>query len=750
MEMFKFDNLSSSEFSWEKARIFAYLSNIAYEDENIIRELLSEHDLQNFEYIEESETQSFVISNNDFTVITFRGTDGIADWFGNLDVFATDLEHGKVHSGFYEAYKDVEEKLKPWIERAMTDSHQFFLTGHSLGGAIALITAIENFSLVENILKGIYTFGQPKTTNGRLANFLSQSISGKYQRFLNDDDIVPRVPPGYRHSGQLIHFNADGNPVMRNDTGEGLEAEEHEGGISQEEFEEIKSTIQSLMSSLETIESDNKEEMLDASVEGLFPSFSDHSMDKYLRLIRKQANVGNAKLATEFQQVHIQSKIESLEIRREAEATGTSEELVSASRESTSETLVIPALLQTKVQNWSPPEGIKINSQFGSIVSVQSETFGALRELENDPDVLSIEVSRDAGIEELEDSIPFVGADNIHRPNIQEKGNSALVGVIDTGIDILHDCFTDQNGQTRIMAIWDQRSNDPNLSPADIDANNFMQSYGRLYLQSEINKFRNDPSNVPTALRDFGKHGTHVASIAAGRSVGNDLKDGMAPESGIIVVIPNMKTNRNDPPSLGYSSSHVDALNFLKIAAAGNNAISNDKLPIAVNVSLGMNAGAHDGTSLLEIAFDASSNNGRDPGFVVIKSAGNERGHGGHARIRTLGQKDIKWDANDNSRFQDYFEAWYSSHDELQFLLTDPSGNQSSVVDLNNTSINELLGGNRISLTLQPLHQDNGDNRLVVTVEEDHKRIQTGVWTLTVTPIKVRSQNAFLDMWVER
>ena len=103
----------------------------------------------------------------------------------------------------------------------------------------------------------------------------------------------------------------------------------------------------------------------------------------------------------------------------------------------------------------------------------------------------------------------------------------------------------------------------------------------------------------PTVLglfRDPGAHGTHVASIAAGSGVGQ-LSEGMAPEARIIVVSPHMKTSPNDPPSLGYSNAHVDALHFLKVAAGGNNAVLVDALPIAVNVSLGMNAGAHDGSS---------------------------------------------------------------------------------------------------------------------------------------------------------
>ena len=57
-------------------------------------------------------------------------------------------------------------------------------------------------------------------------------------------------------------------------------------------------------------------------------------------------------------------------------------------------------------------------------------------------------------------------------------------------------------------------------------------------------------------------------------------------------------------------------------------------LPMVVNVSLGMNAGAHDGMTTLEKAFDSITMKGKEEGFVIVKSAGNERGHLGHAQVQ--------------------------------------------------------------------------------------------------------------------
>src|SRR6266436_8758409 len=168
---------------------------------------------------------------------------------------------------------------------------------------------------------------------------------------------------------------------------------------------------------------------------------------------------------------------------------------------------------------------------------------------------------------------------------------------------------------------------------------------------------------------EFGKpepgHGAHVASIAAGRQVGA-FAGGAAPDAKLMVVIPNMVTSPGRPPSVGYSNSHIDAIVFLHSAAR------KEGLPTVVNVSLGMNAGAHDGLSNLESAFDRLTDNGKMEGFVIVKSAGNEGDGRGHAEVQAFaGLVSISWDSDKQYRDRDYIEVWYDEWQDLEFVLVD-------------------------------------------------------------------------------
>src|SRR5205823_5194218 len=108
--------------------------------------------------------------------------------------------YGPVHRGFYYAFADVQALL----ERRLDDfaDRQVLLTGHSLGGALAGIAAAE--WQATRAIKGIYTFGQPAVGFDRYRAFMGEHYGDCYFRFVNEDDIVPRVPPGYMHVGHLI------------------------------------------------------------------------------------------------------------------------------------------------------------------------------------------------------------------------------------------------------------------------------------------------------------------------------------------------------------------------------------------------------------------------------------------------------------------------------------------------------------------------------------------------------------------
>jgi endonuclease G len=314
------------------------------------------------------------------------------------------------------------------------------------------------------------------------------------------------------------------------------------------------------------------------------------------------------------------------------------------------------------------------------------------------------------------------------------------VGLIDLGIDVLHECFRDAQGKTRILAVWDQTVSHPGGGIP----------YGTLHTEADINGYIQTGTLQRGLTRDLRGHGTHVASIAAGRAVGT-FAGGMAPEAKIVAVIAKLSPGQpGDPLSLGYSISHMSALQFIRDQAIKHN------FPVVVNVSLGMNAGAHDGTSALEAAFDEFSKGGREPGYVVVKSAGNEHGRDGHARLLVGANSSyaIAWNSPDDYRSEDVVEVWFRSCDDLRFRLVEPKNNQKSdwAGPANPVVDSYFTTGNRYQLAFVRFHADNGDSRLIVTVTPGSAvfgSIARGEWALEIESNDVRSDGR-IDAWVER
>src|SRR5206468_5752984 len=112
-------------------------------------------------------TQGFIFHNNDFIIVSFRGTqiDKIGDFLADLQ---TDLEFfpdaepggGRVHHGFKKAIDDVWEGINQQLSRINQDGRgrKVWFTGHSLGAAISTLAANRFGS--ENA-QGLYTYGSP-------------------------------------------------------------------------------------------------------------------------------------------------------------------------------------------------------------------------------------------------------------------------------------------------------------------------------------------------------------------------------------------------------------------------------------------------------------------------------------------------------------------------------------------------------------------------------------------------------------
>lgn len=116
------------------------------------------------------------------------------------------------------AYDVVRSKLRSLLEEHK--DAKFIVTGHSLGGALAILfptvlVVHKEMEIMERLL-GVYTFGQPRIGNRQLGRFMEPHLDRpvpKYFRVVYCNDIVPRLPYDdktflYRHFGECLYYNS--------------------------------------------------------------------------------------------------------------------------------------------------------------------------------------------------------------------------------------------------------------------------------------------------------------------------------------------------------------------------------------------------------------------------------------------------------------------------------------------------------------------------------------------------------------
>lgn len=423
----------------------------------------------------------------------------------------------------------------------------------------------------------------------------------------------------------------------------------------------------------------------------------------------------------------------------------------SVAHEDSMDRLRLPMLILVNDENATLDDvsDLEVVTRIGTIIAAKGSE-ASLRQLQKHSKVVSVEQS---GPGEGYDCIRSMKMVNVTNGTVarkfNEQGDQALIGIIDGGIDVLHGAFRGADNKTRIIALWDLT--DPNGPPPA----NFKQIGGTLHTEDDINRYISNRQVEKYLGRDqeIG-HGTHVASIAAGTPdpLGS-FPGGVAPQSKLVVVVTGRGTQyeENSPQSLGYSVTHAAALKFIDEVAQSVG------LPVVVNVSQGKNSGSHDGMSLLETAFDFFSRNGREPGRIIVKSAGNDRQSNGHAflSIGNQGFDHLDWSsstpASPYHRRRDAIELWFESTFEMTFELANPSAELSPKTNwLNPTLSGVFKTGNRYSINYTRRHKDNGQSLLSIEITNGSFRaIEAGKWLLRITA-GAQSENVEVDAWIDR
>lgn len=307
---------------------------------------------------------------------------------------------------------------------------------------------------------------------------------------------------------------------------------------------------------------------------------------------------------------------------------------------------------------------------------------------------------------------------SVKNPPLSLNGRGVFVAVIDTGIDIFHPDFIDENGNTKIYELWDQTVLGVPPSP-------FVN--GNLYTREEINEaLHAEKGRFTFASRDNSGHGTHVASICAGRN-------GVAPQAELIVV----KLGDTKEQGFPRTTQLMTALQYVLDRA------SKLRKPVAINISYGHNYGDHRGNSLLETFISQIASQWK---CAICIGIGNEGNSGRHKQGRVTRQAEqiifdiAPFEQNLN------LQIWKDFVDEYKIILSSPSGISYEITDQQGKSRYIYKNTTVFVYNGYPTPYNARQEIYFSFIPIEGNYIESGQWKIEISPIDIK--NGEYQMWL--
>lgn len=242
---------------WENAYLLALACHYNYQEKLDVtpfedfeqfqekyQRLFTSWGIDTFEFIQSSgrkfDTELIVMSKSDgdYVIVVFRGSEYIQGPVSaakdailtdaNIKLLDVSDELGdgvEVHAGFWNAFFPVKDEVVEAIRKqgGFSEGKKLWITGNSLGAALANLCALwlreEGYQV-----QAVYTYGAPRCGNDRFRERYENDFSIRCQRWVNDNDIVPMLPPlkDYYHVGTLNNIKKDGSVTFHDQEPEGI------------------------------------------------------------------------------------------------------------------------------------------------------------------------------------------------------------------------------------------------------------------------------------------------------------------------------------------------------------------------------------------------------------------------------------------------------------------------------------------------------------------------------------------------
>jgi len=332
------------------------------------------------------------------------------------------------------------------------------------------------------------------------------------------------------------------------------------------------------------------------------------------------------------------------------------------------------------------------------------------------------------------------GITQVQRPPLSLTGSGVVVCMIDTGIDYRNPAFLDENGNSRILAIWDQTIQE-GTPPEGFP-------FGSEYLREDINRAlraENPYTIVPS--RDENGHASAMAAVAAGSNVriGNSFL-GAAPNADIVVV--KLKECKDYLRRFYLVPEGVPAYQENDIMLGVRYADSFARLflrPVVICLGVGTNMGDHAGSSALSRYLNAIA---IKRSRAVVVGGGNE-GNASHHYYGRLQEGDSERDVEirvGEGSIGFWLEIWGELPDIITVSIRSPGGETIAPIRLNlqqSITYDFVYERSRVTVDTTLVEASSGNELLLFRVQEP----TPGIWTFRVSAVG-QIYNGQFNMWL--